>query len=244
MIRSLLLILFLFNTTGSFRQEQKAYARVRDAYAVKEKKLEELFSGKELDLHASEIFLRVHKLEKELELWARKKGAVQYKLIKTFDICNVSGVPGPKRMIGDLQTPEGFYTIDRFNPTSSYYLSLGIDYPNSCDRHTCKAADPGGDIFIHGKCVTIGCMPITDDFIKELYVIAVEARNAGQTKIPVAIFPCRMNSLTFQSLLKQTKAEETKLFWNNIKEGYDLFEKESVFPRVIQVDGKYKFTKG
>jgi murein L,D-transpeptidase YafK len=34
---------------------------------------------------------------------------------------------------GDGRTPEGDYIVDRRNPNSEYYLSLGIDYPNEAD---------------------------------------------------------------------------------------------------------------
>jgi murein L,D-transpeptidase YafK len=40
--------------------------------------------------------------------------------------------------------------------------------------------NPGGDIFLHGNCVTIGCLPITDEGIKEVYWLAVLARTTGQ----------------------------------------------------------------
>jgi murein L,D-transpeptidase YafK len=242
MIRTLLLLLFFSMTTGGFRQEQKEYKRVRDAYAAKEKKLEALFSARDLDLHASEIFIRVHKAEKELELWGRRKGASSFKLVTTYPVCQLSGELGPKRKKGDLQTPEGFYFIDRFNPTSSYHLSLGINYPNSCDRFSCNGSDPGGDIFIHGKCVTIGCLPLTDDLINELYVVAVEVKHAGQKNIPVSIFPCRMNSEYFQSLIKKESDPSLKDFWGNLKTGYDLFEKSHELPKTSEQEGRYKFS--
>lgn len=103
-----------------------------------------------------------------------------FRLIKDYQICSLSGELGPKRQQGDLQVPEGFYWIDRFNPASNFYLSLGINYPNQFDRILGKSGELGGDIFIHGGCVTIGCIPITDDKIKELYLIAVEAKSNGQ----------------------------------------------------------------
>jgi murein L,D-transpeptidase YafK len=96
--------------------------------------------------------------------------------IKTYTVCATSGLIGPKRMQGDLQIPEGFYYIDRFNPYSNFYLSLGINYPNTSDRILGDKNNLGGDIFIHGDCVTIGCLPITDSEIKELYIFCVEAK--------------------------------------------------------------------
>jgi murein L,D-transpeptidase YafK len=72
---------------------------------------------------------------------------------------------GPKRRKGDGQVPEGLYVIDTFNPNSIFYLSLGINCPNASDRVLGKG-ELGGDIFIHGNRVTIGCIPIRDYPIK------------------------------------------------------------------------------
>ncbi|MFC7667854.1 murein L,D-transpeptidase family protein [Hymenobacter humi] len=104
--------------------------------------------------------------------------------------------------------PEGFYQIDRFNPKSEYHLSLGLNYPNAADL-ALGEPDPGGDIFIHGGEVTIGCLPITDIGIEEVYLIAVAARAAGQTLIPVHIFPF---PLTESELARRT-ASPNYAFW-------------------------------
>ena len=39
--------------------------------------------------------------------------------------------------------------------------------PNAADRILGERGRLGGDIFIHGSCVTIGCVPIEDDGIEE-----------------------------------------------------------------------------
>ncbi|MEM7189345.1 MAG: L,D-transpeptidase family protein [Pseudomonadota bacterium] len=60
---------------------------------------------------------------------------------------------GDKNREGDGKTPEGTYRIDRRNDRSSFYLSLGIDYPRPDQRAAARAEgrNPGGDIFIHGQ---------------------------------------------------------------------------------------------
>lgn len=142
--------------------------------------------------------------------------------------------------------PEGFYYIDRFNPQSHFYLSLGINYPNAADRIRIGQVRPGGDIFIHGACVTVGCLPLTDDKIKELYLMAVEAKSRGQSRIPVHIFPSRLSVHGWEKL-KQTYHHDASLlqFWENLKTGYDWFEVHKQLP-VIQVSsqGHYQFAKG
>lgn len=83
-----------------------------------------------------------------------------------------------------MQVPECFYNIEIFNPASSYYLSLGINYPNLSDKIKGEKSKLGGDIFIHGSTVTIGCILITDDKIKEVYIYSIYAKENGQNKIP------------------------------------------------------------
>ena len=189
----------------------------------------------------SPIFVRIFKEERILELWARPADKDTFELIKEYPICDLSGELGPKRKQGDLQAPEGFYYIDRFNPASQFHLSLGINYPNESDRILGEKGNLGGDIFIHGSCVTIGCFPITDDKIKELYIVAIEAKNNGQNKIPVHIFPRRLDENGMKELTEryQTLTDLLK-FWQGLKRGYDYFEKKHQLPLIkINKNGDY-----
>lgn len=209
----------------SFKSLQQKAPRVKSAYSEKWAGLHTDLVQKGYDASAFEMIIRIFKHEKQVELWLRSKGEEKFTLFRTYNICYYSGNLGPKRKQGDGQVPEGFYTIAVFNPYSSYHLSLGINYPNACDRIISKA-NFGGDIMIHGNCVSIGCIPITDTFIKELYLLAVEAKNDGQSAIPVYIFPCRMNETGIKYLNeKYSENKELLAFWKNIKSGYDIFEK-------------------
>ncbi|HET6244741.1 MAG TPA: hypothetical protein VFF35_09525 [Bacteroidia bacterium] len=123
--------------------------------------------------------------------------------------------------------PEGFYHIDRYNPVSNFYLSLGINYPNQADKKKSNSTNLGGDIFIHGSCVTIGCLPMTDDKIKEIYLFAIQARNNGQLRIPVYIFPFKMTDQNFNTnKTKYKNNPELLYFWANLKIGFDRFEQD------------------
>ena len=129
--------------------------------------------------------------------------------------------------------------MNHFNPASAFHLSLGIDYPNAVDRRA-SGPRPGGAIYIHGSCVTIGCLPITDEKIEEVYVAAVLARDGGQAAIPVHVFPTRLTEPFFA----RTRAAPPALvsFWRNLKEGFDLFERDRRLPRVVVGhDGRYRF---
>jgi murein L,D-transpeptidase YafK len=232
-------VLFLFFQNHDFITQQRKYPRVRTAISEKLEIITELFRQKNMKFPPENIFLRAFKDEQHIELWAQSAIADTFTHIKDYIFCSTSGKAGPKRMQGDLQIPEGFYYIDRFNPTSSFYLSLGLNYPNASDRILGKKGHLGGDIFIHGDCVTIGCIPITDEFIKELYVIAVYAKDKGQQKIPVHIFPLKLTD----SDMTRLSSDNTKNwdFWNNLKSGYRYFEEHHRIP-IISVDektGKY-----
>lgn len=99
---------------------------------------------------------------------------------KTYDISLGFAPTGDKKIRGDGKTPEGTYIIDRKNPNSQFYLSLGINYPNINDVAEARALgqNAGGDIFIHGRSGTdwttkrdwtAGCIAVKNDEIREIY---------------------------------------------------------------------------
>lgn len=101
-------------------------------------------------------------------------------ILKDYQIALGGNPVGPKQFEGDGKTPEGVYFINRRNPNSHYYLSLGISYPNDQDRLAATAAGkpPGGDIFIHGRDGrnrgrgadwTVGCVAVKDKEMAEIY---------------------------------------------------------------------------
>ena len=239
-----ILSVITFNTSAqSFREEQLKNGRVENAYKEKMEIVQSYLDSHKLDIETLEIFIRAFKKEKKLEVWGRDSLHEQFMLLKEYRICRTSGQPGPKRKQGDGQIPEGFYYIDRFNPWSQFHLSLGLNYPNKSDRILSDKKHPGGDIFIHGSCVTIGCLPMTDDRIKEIYIMAVEARNNGQQHIPVHIFPLRMDGDAYRELTETYAADENLLeFWRNLEEGYLYFEMNRKVPEfTVNEDGTHCF---
>jgi murein L,D-transpeptidase YafK len=227
---------------SSFRVEQDRFPRVRQARIEAQPRLEAMFRDAGLSYPAREIFLRGFKLEGQFELWARNDKNGPFTLIHVYEICASAGVLGPKRREGDLQVPEGFYHVSGFNPRSRFHLSLRIDYPNASDRILGDRRHPGGDIFIHGSCVTIGCIPLRDGPIAEVYLAAVDARSSGQARIPVHIFPRRLGG-DRQDLERQAGGRPSlRDFWLNLKEGYDHFEKYLRLPAItVDSRGRYLF---
>ncbi len=226
----------------TFRNFQFSFNRVSQAWARNNDSLAALFKAKGVKYPAN-IFLREFKAQNELELWARNSDTGSYTLIKNYRVCALSGNMGPKRVEGDRQVPEGFYFIDDFNPKSDFHLSMLLNYPNYSDLILGNKIKPGGDIYIHGSCVTVGCIPLTDDIIQELYSVCLASKINGQSDIPVHIYPTRFNKVGLDYLGKNFGADELKQkFWVNLKAGYDYFEEHrQLKPVLYTTDGRYVF---
>ncbi len=211
--------------------------RTLDARGRRGLELRRLFSGAGLPSPPPRLYLRIFKKEAEVELWGGRVGQPMV-LVKTFAVCSNSGVLGPKRKRGDLQVPEGFYFIDRYNAWSTFHLSLGLNYPNRSDRIRGRALgvrDLGGDIFVHGACVTIGCVPIEDAQIELLFLATLDTHLAGHKHLPVHIFPGRLDAAGLAGLDADTDDEALRAFWRELQPGYAAFEKTRRPPR-IRVD--------
>lgn len=204
----------------SYWQQQLTYARVRAAHARCWPVLLARLQAQHLDPARLELFFRLLKTNRTLEVWARNQGEAAFRPLPGYPLAATSGTLGPKRYAGDGQVPEGFYRINRFNPLSTFHLSLGLDYPTAADMLATGPADPGGDIFIHGSDVTDGCLPLTDAGIEEVYLLAVAARAAGQASIAVHIFPFPLT----ESELTRRAGSPHAAFWRELVPGYAYFE--------------------
>ncbi|GAB3509950.1 hypothetical protein GCM10027442_17930 [Emticicia fontis] len=236
-----MLSILSFTSEPDFFKKQLEFPRVSKAYETKGKEVEKLLKSNGIHTSKFDLFLRGLKKEQKLEVWAKNKNATTFTLIKTYDFCTFSGKLGPKRRSGDLQIPEGVYHVINFNPQSAYHLSFKINYPNKSDLIFADKSNPGNDIYIHGDCVSIGCIPLGDDNIEELYLLAAKAKNAGGM-IQVYIFPSHLNTKSF-SKLKSEYADNKELlsFWTNLKPIYDVFDKSKQLPLVrVNAKGKYK----
>jgi murein L,D-transpeptidase YafK len=229
----------------SFLDFQRTLPRPGDALKRKEDTLQKQFKAKGFTWPAKYMYIRSFKYDSQLEVWVKDEAKDPYRLFKTYRVCALAGSLGPKRMEGDYQVPEGFYYIIEFNPRSMYHLSLGLNYPNASDKILSDSLRPGGDIYIHGSCVTVGCIPVKDDQIEELYILAAGAKNNGQDFIPVHIFPIRYNNKRSVDYLAQLAKTNTglKTFAERLESVYDHFEITRQLP-VIMVNnsGDYVFS--
>lgn len=126
-----------------------------------------------LNYPPQQIAFLFFKQEKKMELWA--KNEADWIHVKQYPILAASGTAGPKLKEGDQQVPEGIYKIEYLNPNSNYHLSMKLNYPNTFDQAQAKFDNRnslGGDIFIHGKAVSIGCLAMGDDAAEQLFILA------------------------------------------------------------------------
>lgn len=160
----------------------------------------------------------------------------KFELFKTYEICAFSGDLGPKQKKGDWQSPEGFYFVrdSQLNPFSKFHLSFNIGYPNNYDRAFGRT---GSALMVHGDCVSAGCFAMTDKQVNEIYTLAEAALRNGQSYFKVHIFPFRMT----EENMEKFQNSQWVYFWRNLKEGYDLFEKNNIPPETWVEDKRYVF---
>jgi murein L,D-transpeptidase YafK len=181
----------------------------------------------------SAMFVRIFKEESELEVWKQRDDGHFYHF-KTYPICTWSGDLGPKRVEGDYQSPEGFYSVGRsqMNPNSKYHLSFNVGYPNAYDK---AYGGTGAALMVHGDCRSAGCYAMTDALIEEIFVLAREAFDGGQEKFALHIYPFRMTA----AKMKAHKGSTWEPFWKQLKQGYDYFEQTKTTPEVAVCNKRY-----
>jgi murein L,D-transpeptidase YafK len=181
----------------------------------------------------SAIFIRVFKEESELEVWKQREDGRFY-LFRTYPICNWSGGLGPKVHQGDMQAPEGFYTISQsqMHPTSQYHLAFNLGFPNAFDKAQRRT---GQFLMVHGKCRSAGCYAMTDALMEEIYALARESFIGGQESFEVHAFPFRMTDANMQ----RYRSSPHYRFWRTLKEGYDYFETTRQLPSVAVCERRY-----
>ena len=183
------------------------------------------------------IYIRIFKLESELELWVQKGD--RFERFATYPICLWSGRLGPKLREGDRQAPEGFYTVDaeQLNPNSRMHRSFSLGFPNVFDRSHGRT---GSFIMVHGGCASIGCFAVTDPGVDEIWRMVTAALEGGQPRFAVHVFPFRMT----ERALDFRKGYRWHGFWSDLKTGYDLFQPSRIPPAVGVCDGRYVFEPG
>jgi len=172
---------------SKFRGKQTVDSRSMNLRGKVFQQMKPYFDKAKLKNFPDNLTLQGFKQEQRLEVWTEVNSRPV--LIKRYPFTASSGGLGPKLKEGDRQIPEGCYKLEYLNPNSAYYLSMKIDYPNAFDQKMAiqdKRTKLGNDIFIHGKASTIGCIPIGDAAIEELFIMVSEA---GISRVEVIISP-------------------------------------------------------
>jgi murein L,D-transpeptidase YafK len=209
----------------------KAAERLANVRARLLPQLHEQLAAKQCKL-GQPAFIRIFKESRELELWLQGDKS-EWRLFRTYPIACFSGTLGPKTREGDLQAPEGFYSVTakQLNPASSYHLAFNIGYPNAYDLAQQRT---GSLIMVHGDRCSVGCFAMTDAVIEEIYLV-VEAAVSGGGSVPVHCFPFRMTA----ERMKGADAANRE-FWEGLVPAYEVFEKEKRVPQVGVERGRYR----
>ncbi|WP_375658381.1 L,D-transpeptidase family protein [Bartonella sp. MR30HLJHH] len=183
------------------------------------------------------IVMRFFKEENLAEIWKQSRSG-PFILVARYGICKWSGKLGPKYKEGDLQTPEGFYTIsaNQMNPYSKYYLSFNIGFPNLYDQENGRT---GSNLMVHGSCFSAGCYSMSDKNMAQIYAFARDAFKGGQREFQLQAFPFRM---TEDNMLRHSNDPHYQ-FWVMLKKGYDFFEKNRQPPTVEVYGKRYVFNR-
>lgn len=192
-----------------------------------------LLKNNTLDNQNSSIFIQIFKQEGLLELYQRTSSG-KYQLSKTYPICKFSGGLGPKKIEGDLKSPEGFYqiTAEQLNPNSRYYRAINIGFPNEFDK---AQGYSGSYLMIHGSCVSVGCYAMTDKYMGEIYQTVETALLNGQSTINVSIYPFKM---TNENMLRYRNSNHYA-FWKQLQPAYEYFNRTGRPAEVSVTFGKY-----
>ncbi len=161
------------------------------------------------------------KHEKILEVWTEEKGKKIHLI--SYPFTAFSGTLGPKFKEGDRQIPEGIYGISYLNPKSKFHLSMRVTYPNAFDKKMAKKEkrkNLGGDIMIHGSNRTIGCIPIGNDNIEELYFLA---EKVGIKNIKVILAPVDFRKMEV-NITKKNKHPWLKKLYEEIAKEIKIYK--------------------
>ena len=186
-----------------------------------------------------DILYVAYKSELEFQFWAKNKNSdSSFEFIASFPITDSAvSVVGPKSKYGDSLTPEGIYSMD-FYPSfrwSDFYLAFRINYPNNLDYARRKywniVGNVGGDINLHGCCISIGCIPIGNPAIEEIFFIT-RMNQINNSNICIMIFPFNFDNDDQKNLYYQKYSDKPKLinFWKSLENCHEYFKTNQRIP--------------
>lgn len=235
MLKNLLILLLCFLVTAC--AQLPTSERLENVRAEREQEIALTLAGHGY-VYGAPVFVRGFKDEGVIELWIQRPEQKTFALYKSYPICMFSGDLGPKLAEGDEQAPEGFYRVGKgqMNPWSREHLSFNLGFPNEYDESLGRT---GSNLMIHGGCASVGCYAMTDEAMEEIYLLVEAALREGQKTVPVHLFPFRLNARN----MAYYQNHEWMPFWENLKQGYDIFELSHIPPNVDVRKWEYAFRK-
>lgn len=219
-------------------ERQRAHARGEGLFegAVDPGRLDRMLARQGLTLGAR-IFIRIFKQESELEIWLNKGD--RYERLAVYPICHWTGGLGPKLREGDRQSPEGFYSIGlpQIRHLGRWRNAINLGFPNLFDQSHRRT---GSYILIHGGCSSTGCFAMTDGRQQEIYRLIGAALRNGQRQVQIHVMPFRMTD----EALAAHRVSMWSGYWQDMKSGYDSFERTRLPPRVGICRGRYVVADG
>ena len=206
--------------------------RSRAAVEARTPELSAALAAQGLEL-GDPVYLRLTKEPAELTAYVANEDGV-YEPFRTWPVCAHSGQLGPKQAEGDMQAPEGFYSVgaNQMNPASDFHLSFDIGYPNAFDRANGRT---GSYLMVHGSCVSVGCYAMTDEGIEEIWTLMQAALDHGQSSVPVHIYPFPMTAANLQ----RHAGDANEPFWRGLAPAWADFEATHRVPDVHVSNGTY-----
>ncbi len=108
-----------------------------------------------------------------LELYLEDSAGVLH-LFKRMPVREISGVPGPKTTEGDLQVPEGVFTLGSPRSNSQFFMEMPVGY------NPRGLPGMGGSIEMHGSGVSVGCIDLGNAQVSQVAALVYAARQKGR----------------------------------------------------------------
>lgn len=160
-------------------------------------RIKPMFIRQRVEYPPQRLAFAVIKDDMRLKVYAsqsEESDADDWRFVAQYQLAKLSGDFGPKLRNGDKQVPEGVYRITYLHPASKYWLSLGLNYPNTFDRARAREdgrRNLGGDIMIHGWWFSAGCVAVGNTAAEDLFVMADDV---GQDNVKIVISPVDFRS--------------------------------------------------
>ncbi len=219
-----ILLLFMIATVIAQTSPTKKTVddRLKEFGEIVRQRLEPKFQAVGLPYPPARVTLLGFKQERLLEVHAAASDGL-FRFVRSYPVLAASGVSGPKLREGDRQVPEGIYRVRELNPNSLFHLSIWLNYPNGHDRlraATEQRSNLGGEIMIHGKAASKGCLAMGDPAAEDLFVLTALT---GIQNVKVILAPSDLRKKSAPPLLPSSTPAWTGELYKELKRELSIF---------------------